>query len=449
MGAGEVSAQPYYGYGADISEENDTFGPGIAYSQVDTALLIYQEAGGRVSAIEPTLDLSVHGADGRRFDLGLTADAVSGATPNGAVPSDRAQNFVTPLKAAGSTTTVTSASGGSTVITLPPTPGQIAAAALGRQYTVPANTLPMDRGFKDHRGEISLGWSQPLGAITEVGASASLSVERDYNAFSFSTHAAQTFNGNNTTINLSLNGELDTSDPFGGIPTPLAVMSADFKSPSSRDKQQLGFVLGVTQMLTRRWLMQLNYSFDQQSGYQNDPYRIISQVDSASGEPLQSLYESRPNARQSQSVFWENKLSLGPAITDLSLRYYTDSWGIRSKTAEISERLNLGSMFYLEPSARWYSQTAANFFQYFLVGGQPLPAYVSSDIRLGKFDALTYGAKIGFVLSRRSEIYIKASYYDQTGTAHPANAIGQLKTQDLFSGIKASSVFAGYSWDFH
>ena len=77
--------------------------------------------------------------------------------------------FVTPLKAVGSTATVTSASGGSTVIHLPPTPGQVASAALGRQYTVPANTLPVDKGFRDHRGAATLGWSQPLGGITEVG----------------------------------------------------------------------------------------------------------------------------------------------------------------------------------------------------------------------------------------------------------------------------------------
>ena len=44
-------------------------------------------------------------------------------------------------------------------------------------------------------------------------------------------------------------------------------------------------MLGLTEVMTRRWLMQLNYSYDAQSGYQNDPYRIISVVDPISGEP--------------------------------------------------------------------------------------------------------------------------------------------------------------------
>ena len=447
MHADKAQAQDSYSYNTEA--ENNTFGPGIAYSQLDAALLVYQEAGGRVMATEPTLDLSVHGADGRELSVGLVADAISGATPNGAVPSDQPQNFVTPIKVQSSTATVSSASGGSTIIHLPPTPGQIATAALGRQYTVPANTLPVDKGFRDHRGAFTLGWAQPLGDITEVGFGGGYSRESDYQAITVNAHVSQNFNTNNTTVSLALNGEFDSSFPFGGIPTPLTVMNAQWKTPTSRNKDQAGFVLGLTQVVTRRWLMQLNYAFDQQSGYQNDPYRVISVVDPVSGEPTSTLYENRPDRRQSQSIYWDNKLDLGPAITDLALRYYTDSWGITSSTAELSERIDLGSSFYIEPTARWYHQSAANFFHYYLVGNQPLPAYASSDIRLGTFSALTYGGKIGFDISPRSEFYVKAEYYQQTGNGHPADAIGQLKRQNLFSGTKAAIVFLGYSWDFH
>lgn len=428
---------------------NDNFGPGIAYSQIDAALLVYQEPGGRVSATEPTLDLSVHGADGRQLDLGFIADAVSGATPNGAVPSTLPQNFVTPIRAVGSTASVTSASGGSTIIHLPPTPGQIAQAALGRQYTVAPNTLPVDKGFRDHRGAFNFGWAQPLAGITEVGFGGGYSRETDYQAVTSNAHISQNLNSNNTTLSLSVNGEYDSSFPFGGIPTPLTLMNAQWKSPTSRDKTQMGFVAGLTEIISRGWLMQLNYAFDAQSGYQNDPYRIISVVDPASGEPTSSLYESRPRKRQGQSLYWDNKIDLDPAVTDVSFRYYSDSWGITSKTVEISERLPLGRAFYIEPSGRWYQQSAANFFRYFLVGGQPLPQFASSDSRLSAFTAITYGAKIGYHINGRSEFYLKGEYYTQMGDRHPAEAIGQLKQQNLFSGTNAAMIFAGYSWDFH
>ena len=445
--AGQAAAQSYYDDASGT--RNDNFGPGFTYSQLDAALLVYQEAGGRVGAIEPTANLSMHAADGRQLSIGGVADSVSGATPNGAVPSNLPQNFVTPIKAQGSSTSVTSASGGSTIIKLPPTPGQLATAALGRQYTVPANTLPMDKGFHDHRAALNGAWAQPLGGITEIGVGAGYSRESDYQSITANTHLSQNFNANNTTMSLSLNSEFDSSFPFGGIPTPLSVMNAQWKTQSTRDKTQLGFVLGLTQVMTRSWLTQFNYAFDQQSGYQNDPYRIVSVVDPASGVPTQSLYENRPQSRQSNSFYWDNKLDLGPTVTDLSLRYFTDRWGIKSVTADLAERLNLGSAFYVEPSARYYHQSAAIFFHSYLVGGQALPAYATSDSRLGSFTGTTFGAKLGWILSKRSEFYVKGEYYAQSGNSHPAGAIGQLKQQDLFPKTSAAIAFIGYSWDFH
>jgi hypothetical protein len=435
-------------YGLDKSGR-DNFGPGIAYSEFDSALLIYQEAGGRVEAIEPTANLAVHGARGQQLTLGAIADAVSGATPNGAVPSDRTQTFVTPLKAAGSSTTVTSASGGSTVIQLPPTPGQIASAALGRQYTTAPNTLPVDKGFHDNRAALSAGWSQPLGWVSEVGGGLGYSRESDYQSIIANARAAQNFNGDNTTISLDLNGEFDSSFPFGGVPTPLAAMNAQFKPVTTRHKTQLGFVLGVTEVVTRNWLMSFNYAYDSQKGYETDPYRVISLVDPTSGEPVSTLYESRPEQRQTQSVFWENKLAVGPTVTDLSFRYFKDNWGISSQTVEASERINLARAWYVEPNVRFYHQTAANFYQAYLVSNAALPAYASSDTRLSRFDALTYGMKIGFRLSGRSELYLRGDYYTQTGDGHPASAIGQLRSQDLFAGTKAAIVQVGYQWKFH
>ena len=444
--ADRAAAQSYY---EPDSSNNDNFGPGVAYSELNSALLVYQESGGRVRAIEPTANLAVHAPDGRELTLGLVADAVSGVTPNGAVPSNQAQTFVTPIKAHGSSTTVTSASGGSTIIQLPPTPGQLATAALGRQYTVKPNTLPLDKGFRDHRGAITFGWSQPLGSISQVGFGGGYSQETDYQSITGDISAAQNFNSDNTTVSLGLNTELDSSFPYGGVPTPLTPMNALWKPVTTRNKTQLGFVLGLTEVMTRNWLMQLNYSYDAQSGYLNDPYRVISVVDPVSGEPISSLYENRPNKRRSQSVYWYNKFDFGPTVTEVGFRYFKDSWGIGSETADFSERVNLSRSFYIEPSARLYQQSAATFFHDFLLANQPLPTYASSDVRLDKFSARTLGAKVGFKLNGRSEIHIQGDYYQQTGNAHPADAVGQLKQQNLFACTKATFVTIGYKWDFH
>jgi hypothetical protein len=79
-GGTAAMAQDFYGLD---KQGRDNFGPGIAYSEFDSALLIYQEAGGRIQAIEPTANLTVHGARGQQLTLGAVADAVSGATPMG------------------------------------------------------------------------------------------------------------------------------------------------------------------------------------------------------------------------------------------------------------------------------------------------------------------------------------------------------------------------------
>ena len=442
----DAVAQDFYGLD---KQGRDNFGPGIAYSELDSALLVYQESGGRVQAIEPSADLTVHGALGQQLTLSGVADAVSGATPNGAVPSDRIQTFVTPLRAQGSTATVTSASGGSTVIQLPPTPGQLATAALGRQYTIAPNTLPVDKGFHDNRAAVSGGWSQPVGTISEVGANLGYSLEHDYQSITAGARVAQNFNSDNTTVSLDLNGEFDSSFPFGGIPTPLSVMSAQFKPVTTRHKTQAGFVLGLTQVMTRGWISSLNYAFDSQTGYETDPYRVISLVDPTSGEPVSSLYESRPETRQTQSIFWDNKFTFGPTLTEFSVRYFRDSWDISSETVEGSERLNLGHSWYIEPNGRFYHQTAANFFYPYLVNGTTLPTYASSDSRLSRFDAITYGVKVGFRLSGRTEFYLRGDYYTQMGEKHPANAIGQLRFQNLFQGANASILEAGLQWKFH
>ncbi|MDR3527610.1 MAG: DUF3570 domain-containing protein [Rhizomicrobium sp.] len=429
-------------YQSLFSGKNDDFGPGVAYSQIDAALLVYSEKGGRITAIEPTLDLAVHGSKGELLNFELIADAVSGATPNGAVKADILQTFVTPVKTPGTSATVTSASGGATIIHLP---GQAAI----RQYTVAAGLLPVDKGFKDHRGGFNFGYSQPVGWLTQLGFGAGYSLETDYSALTANVHAAQNFNSNNTTVSLSLNAEHDTSTPYGGVPTALTVMDGTWKAGKSKTKNQFGLVVGLTQAVTRNWLMQLNYAYDNQNGYQNDPYRILSVVDNTTGEPLKYIYESRPEKRTTQSVFWDNKIDIGPTLTDLSLRYFKDSWGITSKTAEFSERVDLSSRFYVEPSVRLYQQTAANFFHYYLTNAAALPTYASSDIRLGKFTSVTYGAKVGYALSGRTEVYLRGGYYSQTGSGHPADAVGQLKGQDLFSGSKSLFAFAGYTWNFH
>ena len=416
-------------------------------SRVETGFLYYQEEGGRVQALEPTISSTLGLGDDRFLSLSFVSDTLTGASPNGAVRSDHAQNFVTPIQAAGSSVTATTASGRSTIIALPPTPGQVAAASFGRQYTVAPNALPVDSGFHDQRYGGSIGWSQLLAPMTKATVGVGYSSETDFREITANGSVSQDFNAHNTTVSLASSVELDKLQPFGGTPSGLTSMSGQWKGPSA-DRTVVDGVLGLTQVITRTWLAQLNYSYGMSQGYNTDPYRIVSVVDSTSGEPVDYRYESRPHKRTRQSVYLDNKVHIFESVLDISARYFWDSWGITSTTVQAAERVDLGESLYVEPQVRWYRQTAASFYRYYLVSRAPLPAFASSDTRLADFTGMTYGLKLGLAVAENSEINILGQYYKQSGNGNPAGAPGQLAHQNLFPAVSALSVFVGYSLGF-
>lgn len=426
----------------DAASVNDDTQTDANLTRVDSAVLFYQEAGGRVRTIEPVVSATMNSSTGDALSVRLTSDTLTGATPNGAAPSRLSQTFITPAHAPGTSTVVTGASGGSTIVTIPGT------GTVARQYITAPNQLPVDSGFRDQRYAIDLGYVDQWDADTRLNLGGSASVERDYTSFTLGFGAARDFNQKNTTASAGLNFEFDQSRPYFGTPQPLTVMSATPKG-ANQTKVVSSVVLGVTQVMSRRWIAQLSYNIGATDGYQTDPYRIISVVDSISGDPVQYLYESRPKTRIRQSVYLGNKIAFGPTVTDLSARYYHDSWGVNSVTAAIAERIALTRWLYIEPQARYYSQNAANFFHDYLINSQPTPGFATSDSRLGKFKAITLGAKIGLKVGHTGELYLQGENYRQTGDSHPAGAVGAMAKENLFTGVNASSVIVGYTFAFY
>jgi hypothetical protein len=423
------------GGGANDDTQND-----LGMTRIDSAVLFYQEDGGRVRTIEPVVNATLNSSGGDVLSIRLTSDTLTGATPNGAAPWTGPQTFTTPAHAHGTSTTVTGASGGSTLITIP------GVGTVVRQYTIAPNQLPVDAGFRDQRFALDLGYSTQWNPDTKFSAGGGASIERDYTSLTASLGASRDLNNKNTTVSAVFNFEYDLSHPYFGTPTPFTVMNGLPKGGNA-SKNVYNVVLGVSQVLNRRWLAQLNYSIGSTNGYQTDPYRVISVVDST-GAPLQYLYENRPNSRIRQSVYFGNKISIGPTFADISARYYRDNWGISSVTVAAAERIPIIGRVYIEPEARYYTQTAANFFHDYLVGGQPLPAFASSDSRLDKFSAVTFGARIGVKVSHTGEFYLQGERYNQSGNAHPAGAIGALANENLFSGASSTSVIVGYTFAF-
>ena len=397
---------------------------------VDIAALSYKEGDGRVTATEPIVSLKKDLGDEHIIAMKFTYDALTGASPTGAIPSKQ-------------TVTYTGASGRSST-------------------TTTIGALPLS-SFEDERSAFNIGWEQPLGDKFHVSVGGNYSHENDFASKGFNAAIARDFNDKNTTLSIGVNVESDDVNAIGGIPRALAAsLLQTYTRPESASKDVHDVLIGVSQVINRHWLTQLNFSHSASSGYQNDPYKILSVIDvngNAVKDPSNSsghffMYEDRPESRTRQSIFWDNKIHLTEDVIDIALRHYSDDWGITSNTLDLRYRLQVGERSYLEPHYRFYTQSAADFYKPFLVTGSDVingvanVDYASSDPRLAKFNATTFGIKWGYEISRNSEFNIRVEQYKQTGDS-PAQAqnMSALRGLNLYPGLSAQTIMVGYSFE--
>jgi len=406
---------------------------------IDTGLLYYKEDQGRVQTIEPIVRFSKDYGDEHVLGLTLTFDSLTGGSPNGAIPSNKAQTFATPsgtsLKpVAGVPQTYTTASG-----------QVVAALAKVTLYTVPAGQLPLDPNFHDRRIAADLSWAQPVGADTHASFAGHLSNELDFDSAAVNAALSHDFNGKNTTVSAGLNAELDAVNPIGGAP----VGGTDYtqlQKGGHKSKDVLGGLLGVSQVISRRWVAQLNYTYDKSHGYLTDPYKIVSVVD-ATGAEAGYRFENRPEARTRQSLYFGNKAYVAGEVLDLSYRRSKDDWGIKSDMVDGHFRIDLGNDIYLEPHARWYHQGAADFYHLYLNQADPLPEYMSADPRLADFKATTFGFKVGVGFGGNNELSIRIEQYQQKPTLTSSSLAG-LQGLNLNPGLKTAIVQLGWRYDY-
>jgi len=386
---------------------------------VDSALAYYHEDG-RIQAIEPVVDVAKFFADGQALNFNVTFDALSGASPNGALPSRAAQTFSSP------------------------------SGKLKHQYTTAPGQLPVDPDYKDDRIAVGGNWTVPFTRVDQVSVGGKLSAEDDFFSATVNASIDHDFNEKNTTLSFGIDNEFDSIHPIGGAPVPVSDYELAEKQTGGKTKDGVGVLLGVTQVMTRTWLSEFNVSIDRFHGYLNDPYKFTSIINNAGGTTGYE-YENRPDQRTRKSAYWENRVGWSSQIsTALSLRYMSDDWGVRSDTAQLHLRWTVSNRErYIEPTLRWYRQTAADFFTPFIVNTEkPTTDYESSDSRLAAFHALTYGVKYaqklpGLGSRPESEFSIRAEYYQQTldvRTPLPE----ALQGLDLYPGVKAVLVQIGW-----
>lgn len=393
---------------------------------IQSALMIYSESDGRVSAIEPIVSAKREIAEDEIVNVKLVLDSLTGATPNGAHASSAVQTFTNP-------------SG-------------------NKSYTVQPGDNPLDDTFLDTRVALSGSWEMPiLDNRSRIIYGANVSKEFDYMSLGASATFMRDYNNRNTTLSYALGVNADSIDPSGGIPTPFANMraagSGTNREGSGDSKSITDFMFGVTQVISRKTLMQFNLGFSNTSGYMNDPYKVITVIDPLTGLPTSSftdpddlpyVYENRPDSRSRQTFYWKTVHHLTEDVINVSYRYYTDDWDVSSHTVDFHYRYELSDGAYLQPHIRYYTQSAAEFYTHSLDFGETVE-YASADYRLGELTTTTLGLKYAMPMGDNSEFSVRAEMINQSSNT-VGTLVGDQLVQELAPDLDAVIFQVGYSF---
>ena len=228
--------------------------------------------------------------------------------------------------------------------------------------------------YHEKRDEVDLGLDY-VDRDAQVTVGLTNSSEPDYKASTASVDIAQEVFGGMTTVNL---GFTRGSDKVGkhGEPT-----FSDYA-------KHWQYRLGMTQILTPRWLMSANVEAISDDGYLASPYRMAIVFGAA-------VHENVPRTRSSRALKLRAVGALGEGPTRSAVRgeyrYFWDNWAIKAHTLEAGYSRYFGDQWQADAYGRFYTQSHALFYS------DNAPAettYVSRNRQLSSFNSVTLGAKV-------------------------------------------------------
>ena len=198
--------------------------------RIEASGLFYTEAQ-RTTVYEPIGRITRLFADGQTLSAQFAVDVMTGASPTGANPAGRAL-------------TTTSASGSST--------------------TVGADAVPTAR-FSDTRAALDLEWARPIGIATPT-LGLHVSREKDYQSHGGNASLSVDLDHRLLTVTAGVGRNQDRVFPMAGVVRGLTTGTRSVADAA--DKQVTSGLLGLTRVLTRRWLMGVNVSHISERGAQ-------------------------------------------------------------------------------------------------------------------------------------------------------------------------------------
>lgn len=262
--------------------------------------------------------------------------------------------------------------------------------------------------FSDQRHAFHAGLELRVGP-TQLSAGYTFAFENDYRSHSVDAAAQVDLWGKNTTFKLGYSHNFDSVcnvDNRGASPLERQALST---SKGCFDDKAMGLVeesLAIdayaaswTQVISPILLSDVSVGLQVVDGFQSNPYRRVRLFNGTV-----EAQEAEPLLRQRLAVQGRMRIAIKRAKAAIGVlgRFYDDTWGVMSGTAELSWEQYLVPQLLIRLRGRFYQQTRAVFYRdagearsYDAVG--PVGQFFTGDRELSPFRDYLGGLKVSYL----------------------------------------------------
>ena len=230
--------------------------------------------------------------------------------------------------------------------------------------------------------------------------------ESDYRSISLALNTSVELNQKNTTLHFGVAQNWDTVIPNEG--TFLV---------SEESKDTTDFLVGVTQLLGPKMFVTANFTYGIGSGYFSDPYKGVPFTGYPGAIFGEKRPDNRN--KEIVYLALTRTFDPLQGTAELSYRFYHDSFGVAAHTVGLTWFQKFGSKVVIAPTFRFHDQSAADFYAVSFPGdpevSASLPRYYSSDYRLSDLHAFTYGVSLLWRIHENVHLDLSYKRYEMFG----------------------------------
>jgi Protein of unknown function (DUF3570) len=394
-------------------------------------------------------------AERLKFAFNYTQDTWSGATPVTTAPLVREGNSPNISGASPKIEAITGVFDKNFNPVKLSNPFDITSPVLGKDTQL-VHTLSFASPETRKQGDFKLNYDWDNASVNIGGG---LSVEKDYDSRFGSLGGRWDFNRKLTSINANLSYTNSYTHALMNHDS-LSYFALEGFYPFSNNvnnvvtgsREDWATHLSLTHILNKKAYANLSVGYTNSSGFLTNPYKGVTFafVDPKSLRPdgthlgqYAVLHEKRPDYRNqwTQSLSYVQHIAPLDAALHVDYSFFHDDWGINAHTLDIKWGQPLGSGWTVTPHFRYYSQTAANFYQPVFLSKQGLPGgpilnpdgtengtypsrinantlpnHYSSDHRLSAYGTLSGGVTISKQFAKGLSLEASFEYYSHAGS---------------------------------